>query len=297
MTTNDRQINRRLPEWLKRPLPSGDKYSQVQKLLADLKLATVCDHAGCPNRGECYSHGTATFMIMGCVCTRNCGFCGVNHGRPTPLEADEPMRTALAVSALKLRHVVITSVTRDDLPDGGAEHFAKTIAAVRDRCPEVTIEVLTPDFGGDAGSLEVIYQARPDVFNHNIETVRRLTGEIRSGADYDRSLGVLRVLAEKANGPTVKSGLMVGLGESNPEIAEALGDLRGVGVKMVTIGQYLQPGPGNRPVQRFYPPEEFEQLRTNALAMGFSHVAAGPFVRSSYHAELSLREKGDKTKT
>ncbi len=275
----------RLPSWLKRPLGGGKDFAQVEGVLADLGLATVCRSAGCPNRGECFSCGTATFMIMGEVCTRNCEFCLVAHGEVAPLAADEPQRVAEAVQRMGLKHVVITSVTRDDLADGGAEHFAATIEAVRKGNKQVTIEVLTPDFKGDTGCLDAVVAARPDVFNHNVETTRRLTPEIRSGADYDRSLGVLKYVADIPNGPTAKSGLMLGLGESDDEIIETIKDLRAAGVELLTIGQYLRPGKANREVHKYYEPAEFEKLKEAALEMGFKQVASGPFVRSSYHAE------------
>jgi lipoic acid synthetase len=308
------RVERRLPEWLKRPLGSGQKFNRVVGVLKGLQLATVCDGAGCPNRGECYSAGTATFMIMGEVCTRNCEFCLVRHGQVEALSDDEPGRVAEAVQKLGLRHVVITSVTRDDLADGGAGHFARTVEAIRCLTPSpvlrtdaatrqdkvmtdaaihqdrVTIEVLTPDFRGDTDCLDVVCEAGPDVFNHNIETVWRLTKEIRSGADYERSLGVLRYVAGRGGRPVVKSGLMLGLGEDDGEIIEALRDLRRAGVEMLTVGQYLRPGKPNRQVQRYYRPEEFEQIRQAAVEMGFSHVASGPFVRSSYHAEKGVDE-------
>ena len=274
-----------MPGWLKRPLGGGAAFVQVEGVLADLGLATVCHSAGCPNRGECFSCGTATFMIMGEVCTRNCEFCLVRHGEAEPLAADEPQRLAEAVRRLKLKYVVITSVTRDDLADGGAGHFAATIAEVRKVNGQIMIEVLTPDFKGDTGCLDMVVAARPEVFNHNVETTRRLTPEIRSGADYDRSLGVLKYVADKPNGPAAKSGLMLGLGESDDEIIETLRDLRGAGVEMLTVGQYLRPGQANRQVFKYYEPAEFEKLKEAALEMGFSQVASGPFVRSSYHAE------------
>jgi len=262
----------------------------VLDVLRELRLTTVCSNAACPNQGECYSQGTATFMIMGNVCTRDCQFCAVRHGAAPPLQQDEPDRLAHAVQQLQLKHVVITSVTRDDLPDGGAEHFARTIRAVRKTNPQVTIEVLTPDFQGDAASLDIVISARPDVFNHNLETTRRLTPEIRSGADYERSLTMLNDVASRQAHPVVKSGFMLGLGEDEKDIEELLADLRGAGVEMLTIGQYLQPGKDNRPVHKFYTPAEFTALEERARQLGFAHVAAGPFVRSSYHAELSLKE-------
>jgi lipoyl synthase len=280
-----------LPSWLKRPLPKGPKYEHVANTLEKLNLTTVCANALCPNRGECYSHGTATFMIMGRYCSRNCTFCNVNHGQPEPLSPDEPQRLALAVKELSLKHVVITSVTRDDLPDGGADHFAQTIQAVKKFTPDTTVEVLTPDFQGSYDCLDKIAAARPDVFNHNIETCRRLTPEIRSSADYETSLSVLKYMAQNAAGNRVtKSGFMLGLGETDQEITEMLQDLCLADVAMLTIGQYLRPGKNNRPVHKYYAPSEFEQIKNRAQKMGFRHVAAGPFVRSSYHAELSLKE-------
>ncbi len=290
MEQEKKEVVRRLPGWLKRPMVKGQVCAQVVGVLEEYRLATVCSSAMCPNRGECYGHGTATFMIMGEVCTRNCQFCAVSHGAVAALEEDEPERLAAAVEKLGLKYVVITSVTRDDLADGGAGHFARVIRAVRGRVPRVKIEVLTPDFKGRRASLDAVYEAGPDVFNHNIETTRRLTPEIRSGADYDCSLGVLGYMAGRPGHPVVKSGFMLGLGEREEEIGEMLGDLRGAGVEMITIGQYLQPGKANRPVHKYYPPEEFEQIRRQAEAMGFGHVAAGPFVRSSYHAEMSMQE-------
>jgi len=281
---------RRLPEWLKRPAPKGEQYKRVARVLGDLQLATVCASASCPNQGECYSAGTATFMIMGAVCTRNCRFCGVRHGDTSPLSSDEPQRLAEAVKKLQLRHVVITSVTRDDLADGGAQHFAAVIKAVRAETPAVTIEVLTPDFSGTREHVNTVCQARPNVFNHNIETTRRLTPQIRSGADYDRSLAVLNQAAQHENHPTVKSGFMLGLGETDDEITQALRDLRQNGVEMLTIGQYLRPGKENLEVCKYYRPEEFKQIEKQAKQMGFAHAAAGPSVRSSYHAEASLKD-------
>jgi len=298
MAKNDQENmpTRRLPEWLKRPVARGAKFEHVSRVLSELGLATVCEGAGCPNRGECYSAGTATFMIMGEVCTRNCQFCKVPHGEAGPLEEDEPQRVAQAVKELGLGHVVITSVTRDDLADGGAEHFAQTIQAIRQSSRKATIEVLTPDFIGERRCLDVVCQAQPDVFNHNIETTRRLTPEIRSGADYDRSLKVLGYMAKREGKGVIKSGFMLGLGETDEEIVETLGDLHNAGVEMVTIGQYLRPGKNNRPVHKFYQPGEFDQIRKQAEQMGFSHVAAGPFVRSSYHAQISLRKTNNSRK-
>jgi len=229
-------------------------------------------------------------LNMGDVCTRDCRFCGISHGSIAPLESDEPQRLARAVGELNLKYVVITSVTRDDLPDGGAEHFAHTIRAVRELTPKVTIEVLTPDFLGDEQSINIVYRAGPDVFNHNVETTRRLTPEIRSGADYERSLGVLNYMAGRENPPVIKSGLMLGLGETDEEISRTLRDLYRAGVQMLTIGQYLRPGKNNYEVKKYYPPDEFEQIKQRAEKIGFAHVAAGPFVRSSYHAETNLSD-------
>ena len=291
MDNHDKNVARRLPSWLKRPMGSGEKFNRVNATLAELKLVTVCSSAGCPNRGECYSAGTATFMVMGENCTRNCQFCAVGHDAIGALDSDEPRRVALAVEKLDLRHVVITSVTRDDLPDGGAEHFAQVIQAIRRQKPSVTIEVLTPDFQGSTDCLDIVCDAQPDVFNHNLETIRRLTGEIRSGADYDRSLAVLNYVAGRGQHPTVKSGFMVGLGETDAEINQLLNDLRNARVQMLTIGQYLRPGKDNHEVVKYYRPEEFDQIKKAAEQLGFGHVAAGPFVRSSYHAEISLQEK------
>ena len=279
-----------LPRWLKRPLPSGPAYTHVTETLKELGLNTVCSGASCPNRSECYSCGTATFLIMGDTCTRNCAFCGIHHGTVAPLEDDEPDRLARAVDTLALRYVVITSVTRDDLPDGGARHFARTISAVRQRCPNVKIEVLTSDFQGDAAALDIVAAARPDVFNHNLETVRRLSDAIRSGARYDRSLAVLRTMAEKPEIAITKSGFMLGLGETDEEIHTLLEDLKTAKVAMLTIGQYLQPTSSTYPVQRYYRPEEFDAIGQRAREMGFKHVAAGPFVRSSYHAEQAQQQ-------
>jgi len=282
-------LRRRLPQWLKRPMGSGEKFAHVTEVLDKLHLTTVCSSAMCPNRGECYSRGTATFMIMGDVCTRNCEFCSVRHGSVAPLSDDEPVRVAQAVKQLRLKYVVITSVTRDDLPDGGAEHFARVIQALRKTAPDVIVEVLTPDFKGNRQLLDIVLKAHPDVFNHNIETTSRLTPQIRSGADYHRSLDVLKYIADSQNKPIVKSGFMLGLGETEQEITEMLTDMLQANVEMVTIGQYLRPGPDNREVQKFYRPEEFEDIKTTAEKMGFKHIAAGPFVRSSYHAEINFQ--------
>lgn len=275
----------RLPPWIRQPLRTDQQYGAVQQVLAELGLHTVCRSAHCPNQQECWNRGTATFMILGNTCTRACQFCNVTTGRPNAPDAQEPQRVAEAAARMKLRHVVITSVTRDDLPDGGAGHFASTIAAVRSAMPAALIEVLTPDFGGSTAALDVVLAARPDVFNHNLETVRRLQPEVRPQADYVRSLGVLRYAAAYSPKPAVKSGLMVGLGETNDELLEAFRDLRAAGCELLTVGQYLRPKNSKREVARFVPPAEFDRLAAEARALGFRAVAAGPLVRSSYRAE------------
>lgn len=247
-------------------------------------VATVCQEARCPNVTECWSHRTATFMILGDTCTRCCRFCAVRSGRPSPPAVDEPQRLAEAAARLGLRHVVITSVSRDDLPDEGASHFAECVRQVRARLPESTIEVLPPDFHARQECISVLCQARPDVYNHNIETVERLTPQVRSNADYRRSLRVLQLVKQMDAPTTTKSGLMIGLGETNEEIERALSDLHGAGCQIATIGQYLQPSKEHWPVARYYTPEEFGALAARAKSMGFKAVAAGPFVRSSYNA-------------
>lgn len=275
---------RRLPAWLRRPLARPGAYSEVEGVLDELHLNTVCASAKCPNRGECFSEGTATFLIMGDACTRGCRFCAVDTRSPAPLDAGEPARVADAVRRLGLRHVVITTVTRDDLDDGGAAHFVAVIEAVRRAAPEAAVEVLTSDFGGDLSSVDAVLAARPDVFNHNIETIRRLYAEVRPGAVYERSLEVLaRVRAVAPDIPS-KSGLMLGLGETPDEVVEALQDLRGAGVAMLTLGQYLRPSPAHLPVSEFVEPAVFAELAREAYCLGFTSVASAPFVRSSYHA-------------
>ena len=275
----------RLPPWIRQPLRTDQHYGSVQQVLANLSLHTVCRSAHCPNQQECWNRGTATFMILGDTCTRACQFCNVTTGRPAAPDPGEPQRLAEAVQKMQLRHVVITSVTRDDLPDGGAGHFAATIAAVRAALPGALIEVLTPDFGGAPAALDSVLAARPDVFNHNLETVRRLQPDVRPQANYERSLGVLRHAAAFQPKPAVKSGLMVGLGETDDELLEALRDLRAAGCELLTVGQYLRPRHGKREVARFVTPEAFAELEQAARALGFRAVAAGPLVRSSYRAE------------
>lgn len=275
----------RKPEWIKVRLPNDPVFFSTRTLVADLRLVTVCEEAQCPNRWECWGHGTATFMIAGEKCTRACGFCAVKTARPDPLEEDEPERVAEAARRMRLGHVVITSVARDDLPDGGAGHFARTIEAVRARNPRTVVEVLVPDFNDRDDALRRVIDARPEIFNHNLETVARLTPLVRSRARYQRSLSVLRKAAEMAGpGVVTKSGLMLGLGERDDEVAQAFDDLRAHGVAVLTLGQYLRPTPQHLPVVEYVSPQKFEELRQLALAKGFRHVASGPLVRSSYHA-------------
>lgn len=273
----------RLPKWLKRPLP-GAEFAFTDQLIRDLGLETVCREALCPNRSECWSRRTATFMILGRVCTRPCGFCAVERGHPEAVEPDEPERLAEAAARLGLQHVVITSVTRDDLPDGGADHFRRCVTAARERTG-ATIEVLTPDFGGDLAAVDRVLQARPDVFNHNLETVARLQHRVRRKAAYAASLSVLAHVHHHASEVVTKSGIMLGLGETTGELLDTLADLRAVGCSLLTMGQYLRPSAKHLPVERFVPPEEFTYLGRLAERMGFAHVASAPFVRSSYHAD------------
>ena len=276
----------RLPDWLRIRLPTGDGFAHTRALLDALKLHTVCQSAMCPNHWECWEKGTATFMIAGDRCTRACGFCAVTTAKPLPLEPDEPARVAEAVRRMHLRHVVITAVARDDLPDGGATHFAQTIAAIRGMNPQTVIEVLTPDFNDQTSSIDAVLAARPHIFNHNLETVRRLTPAVRSRATYDRSLSVLDKAKTRAAGNAyTKSGLMLGLGETDEEIFTALEDLRRVGCDILTLGQYLRPTLKHLPVVEYVNPDRFGFYGQRAREMGFIHVASGPMVRSSYHAD------------
>ncbi len=275
----------RLPAWLRLPLPTSDAFARTRSLLDELNLHTVCESARCPNHWECWSKGTATFMIAGDRCTRACHFCAVTTAKPFALEADEPARVAEATRRMGLKHVVITAVARDDLADGGAEHFRQTIEAVRARNPGIVIEVLVPDFNDYDASIETVLSASPHIFNHNLETVRRLTPTVRSRATYDRSLSVLRKAKGNRADIYTKSGLMVGLGESEEELFEALEDLRTAGCDILTLGQYLQPTLKHLPVAEFVPPEKFAEYGNRARRLGFAHVASGPMVRSSYHAD------------
>lgn len=272
----------RLPKWLKRPMPKPGM-AFTSNVIDDLNLVTVCESAKCPNRTECWSHKTATLMILGNVCTRPCGFCSIAKGKTETVQLDEPERVAEAAARLGLEHVVITSVTRDDLPDGGAEHFYNCILAVRERTG-ADIEVLTPDFRGNRDAIQRVIEAHPDVFNHNTETVPRLYHRVRRNAVYQRTLDLLKQVKDTDPSIVTKSGLMLGLGETREEILEVCADLRAVGCDIVTIGQYLQPTPENLPVERFLPPEEFDEVGDQVRALGFKLVASGPFVRSSYHA-------------
>jgi|SRR5665213_829958 len=275
---------RRLPSWLKRPLPHGNGNFFTEGLLQELRLETVCENARCPNRPECYARRTATFMVLGNVCTRPCGFCSVHKGAPEVLEDDEPARVAEAAHRLGLRHVVITSVTRDDLPDGGADHFRRCVLAVRERTG-AAVEVLTPDFMGDLAAVDTVLRAAPEVYNHNMETVPRLYKKVRGRASYQRSLDLLNHVKRCSPTTVTKSGLMLGLGETIEELFEVLADLRAVMCDMLTLGQYLAPTLKHIPVARYVPPEEFDSFAVLARTMGFRKVTAGPFVRSSYHAD------------
>lgn len=289
----DPQQRLRKPAWIRAPFPGTPEVQRLKQILRDNRLHTVCEEASCPNLGECFGHGTATFMIMGAICTRRCPFCDVGHGRPNPLDPQEPENLARTVAAMGLKYVVITSVDRDDLRDGGAAHFADCIQATRAAQPSIIIEILTPDFRGRMDiALDILVQEPPDVFNHNLETVPRLYRQARPGADYHYSLELLqRFKARQPQIPT-KSGLMLGLGETLDEIRDVMRDLRAHDVEMLTLGQYLQPSIHHLPVARYASPEEFEQLRVDGEAMGFTHVASAPLVRSSYHADLQAQGAG-----
>ena len=280
----------RLPSWLKRPVPEARGIGFTRELVAEFGLETICESGKCPNRSECWTRRTATFMVLGEVCTRPCSFCAVPRGRPEPPQADEPERLAEACARLGLRHVVITSVTRDDLPDGGAEHFRLCVLAVRARTG-ASIEVLTPDFDADPTAIATVLSASPEVFNHNLETVARLQRLVRRKAQYEVSLRVLELVKSQRPDILTKSGLMLGLGETIEETIETLADLRAVGCDLITLGQYLQPSPRHLNVVRYLPPEEFDELGRIARRLGFREVASGPFVRSSYHADSMARSE------
>ncbi|CAJ1814384.1 lipoyl synthase [Aeromonas veronii] len=286
----------RKPDWMRIKLPpSSQKIEHIKSTLRKNKLHSVCEEASCPNLAECFNHGTATFMIMGAICTRRCPFCDVAHGRPLALDPEEPKKLALTIKEMNLKYVVITSVDRDDLRDGGAQHFADCIREIREHSPQTRIEILTPDFRGRMEqALAVFRETPPDVFNHNLETAPRMYRVARPGADYKWSLELLRRIKEMHPHVPTKSGLMMGLGETNEEIVEVLKDLRAHGVNMLTLGQYLQPSRHHLPVKRYVPPAEFDELKDVAMELGFTHAACGPFVRSSYHADLQA--KGEEVK-
>ena len=277
-------VARRHPPWLKVRAPGGPGFAETMATVRELGLHTVCQEARCPNIGECWGHRTATFMLLGDTCTRNCGFCAVTHGRPLAVDPAEPLRVASAVARLGLRHVVVTSVNRDDLADGGAAHFAATAGAIKRLLPGCRVEVLVPDFQGNLASVAEVVASPIDVFNHNLETVPRLYRRVRAGARYARSLAVLEAARRAREGLLTKTGLMLGLGETQEELASVFRDLRSIGCDILTLGQYLRPSGEHLPVERYLPPEEFVALGAEALALGFRHVEAGPLVRSSYHA-------------
>ena len=278
----------RRPEWLKTRLPVGDNYLNIKRLLRSSELHTVCEEANCPNIGECFSQKTATFLILGDVCTRGCRFCNVEKGVAQPLDFDEPERVAIAAKEMGLKHIVVTSVTRDDIPDGGAAIYAMTISAIRKYNPESTIEVLIPDFKGSDEALNTVIGESPDVINHNIETVPRLYKTVRPGAVYERSLRLLKTVSESSRTITAKAGLMAGLGEQFQEIVEVMKDIRDSGCDILTIGQYLSPTRNHLPVQRYYHPDEFKELKTIGMELGFKYIESGPLVRSSYHAAMQM---------
>jgi len=283
----------RKPDWIRMKVPDSARFQEIKNILRDNNLHTVCEEASCPNIGECFSGGTATFMILGDVCTRRCPFCDVAHGKPIAPDINEPANLARTIAAMQLNYVVITSVDRDDLRDGGAQHFVDCIRAVRAASPEIRIEVLVPDFRGRLDrAMEILTQAPPDVMNHNLETVPRLYKEARPGSDYQNSLNLLKVFGELHPDVPTKSGLMLGLGETDEEILQVMQDLRDHGVSMLTLGQYLQPSAHHLPVKRFVEPARFVEFEQQALAMGFTHAACGPMVRSSYHADQQAHLAG-----
>lgn len=286
ITTNDNNIRIKKPKWLRVKLPTGENYKKVRSLVDEHKLHTICESGSCPNMGECWGEGTATFMILGNICTRSCGFCAVKTGRPDEVDEFEPGKVAHSVKTMGIKHAVITSVDRDDLKDGGAGIWVQTVKAIRHQSPGTTMETLIPDFAGKWENLEQIIEVAPEIVSHNLETVRRLTKQVRIQAKYDRSLEVLFRL--KKGGMRTKSGVMLGLGETDEEIIETMQDLRAVGVDILTLGQYLQPTPKHLPIVEFVPPERFEKYEKLGLEMGFRFVESGPLVRSSYHAEKHI---------
>ena len=283
----------RKPAWIRARAPHNARFAEIKRLLRKNNLHSVCEEASCPNIGECFGKGTATFMILGDLCTRRCPFCDVAHGRPNPPDAAEPQNLARAVSELRLSHVVVTSVDRDDLRDGGAGHFAECVSALRKASPNLRVEILVPDFRGRmAKALDALSESPPDVFNHNLETVPRLYRMARPGADYAHSLNLLSEHRRRFPEVPTKSGVMVGLGETDEEVLQTISDLRAAGVEMLTVGQYLRPSPGHLPVRRFVPPPMFEEYRQHAEGLGFAHAACAPMVRSSYHADLQADAAG-----
>ena len=281
------------PEWIRAKLPNGQRFNEIKQILREQKLHTVCEEATCPNIGECFSNGTATFMIMGDICTRRCPFCDVGHGRPNPLDPNEPRHLAETVAALRLKYVVITSVDRDDLRDGGAQHFADCISEIRKLSPNTQIEVLVPDFRGRLDiALDILTQTPPDVMNHNLETAPRLYKQARPGADYQHSLTLLKEFKARNPNVSTKSGIMVGLGETDEEVYEVMADMRAHDIDMITIGQYLQPTDGHLPVLRYVHPTVFKQFEDKAYEVGFKHAAVGAMVRSSYHADQQAHGAG-----
>jgi lipoic acid synthetase len=282
-------IDRARPDWLKVRLPTGPTYENLRRLMRSKELHTVCEEAHCPNMAECWGAGTATFMILGDTCTRSCGFCAVKTGRPGVVDTDEPRRVGEAVAQMALGHAVVTSVNRDELPDGGAEIFAETIREIRRQSPITTVEVLIPDFVGRPESLDAVLAARPEILNHNVETVPRLYPRVRPQARYERSLEVLHRTKERAPDLVCKSGIMVGLGETRDEVIATMRDIASQGTDILTVGQYLRPSPVHLPIERYWTPAEFDDLRDAGMTMGFRHVEAGPLVRSSYHAERHVR--------
>jgi len=282
----------RKPSWLKVKAPGGENYARLKGLMKELDLHTVCEEAHCPNVGECWQHGTATFMILGDVCTRNCGYCAVSHGRPPKYDLDEPNRVGAAIAQMKLQHAVITSVDRDDLPDFGAYIFAETIRQIHQRLPGCSVEVLVPDFQGDEDAIRTVLEAGPEIYNHNTETVPRLYKRARPGGRYERVMQIFRFAKQVAPQIPTKSGIIVGLGETKEELVAVMRDLRAVDVDILTLGQYLRPSDGHLPLDRYYTPEEFRELRTIGMGLGFRHVEAGPLVRSSYHAWEQVQAAG-----
>ena len=282
----------RKPAWLKVRAPGGENYVRLRHLMRDLQLHTVCEEAHCPNVGECWEHGTATFMVLGDVCTRNCAYCAVAHGRPPKYDTAEPARVAEAVAEMRLQHAVITSVDRDDLPDFGAFIFAETIRQIRARLPECSVEVLVPDFQGNEDAIRTVLEARPDIYNHNTETVPRLYKRCRPGGRYERVMEIFRFAKRTAPAIPTKTGLILGMGETVDEVHAVLRDLRDVDVDIVTLGQYLRPSDKHHPLDRYYTPDEFRALRDAGMAMGFRHVESGPLVRSSYHAWEQVQAAG-----